>query len=76
LSHERSDQLNLPIPLQAGTYRELELIDSWDIGVHRILIYKIISKKKIKSIHTLAHIHQYYAQWRLDHNQKTELLLR
>ncbi len=76
LSNIRSHHFAIPIPSVAGSYRELEVVKSYDVGIHRILIYKILHKQIIQKINTLAHVHQYYAQWRIDHNLKTDYLIR
>jgi hypothetical protein len=63
---ERSEKFNLPIPENATQYRELELINSIEIGIHRLYFFKIVSDKKINDQSgTLAHIHRNYAEWRI-----------
>jgi flavin reductase (DIM6/NTAB) family NADH-FMN oxidoreductase RutF len=76
IEHVRSEIFGMPIPTGTGCYFELQLIDSFDRGVHRILLYKIVHCKKIKPIDILAHIHQYYAQWRLNQKLKDDFLIR
>lgn len=76
LAEELSQIFRYPLPKGVGIYRELELINSFDIGIHHILIYKVVSCNKIKEITPLAHIHQYYAQWRDNTGLETHLLLR
>lgn len=67
----------LSLPLPAGTigYRELELMESVDRGIHRIHFYRVLSYVKTTG-QPVTHIHQYYAQWRNDHGLLTNLLLR
>jgi hypothetical protein len=60
-----SEVFNLPLPNSVQSYRELELIESFEHGIHRLLLYKIISNHTIaKEPSTLAHIHNCYATWR------------
>lgn len=66
----------LPLPQQAIRYRELNQTGSFDAGIHRIHFYEQVHEEKLKAGLTLAHIHQYYAQWRLDHGIPTNMLLR
>jgi hypothetical protein len=72
----RSKIYGLPLPLQATGYRELNEIGSFDAGIHRIHFYEQAYEEKIRDGFTLAHIHQYYAQWRLDRGLPTNMLLR
>jgi hypothetical protein len=72
----RSAFLNLPIPASVLYYKELELIDSVDAGIHRIHFYKVLHAEKVRDGQTLAHIHQYYAQWRIDRNLPVNMRLR
>ncbi|MEX2231750.1 MAG: hypothetical protein WD824_06305, partial [Cyclobacteriaceae bacterium] len=74
--NEPSAILKLPIPSAALHYKELELIDSFDAGIHRIHFYKNVHNEKITNGLTLAHIHQYYAQWRIDHKLPVNMRLR
>ena len=76
LAMEHSKIFHHPLPKGVGFYRELELIDQVDVGIHRLLIYKVIHALKIKDIISLTHIHQYYAQWRISKNLETRFLLR
>lgn len=76
ISPELTDALKLPVPSAALRYKELELIDSFNAGIHRIHFYRIIRERKITDGLTLAHIHQYYAQWRIDHKFPVNIRLR
>jgi hypothetical protein len=76
LNGEMSEYLNYPLPADVLRYHELEVCDFADVGIHRIYFYKILNSKEISAGPTLAHIHQYYAQWRKDHGAETEYLLR
>ncbi len=71
-----SKTFNAPLPIGVILYRELELINSFDVGIHRILIYKVIFSEKVSEAQTLAHIHQYYAQWRKDNGLMSQYLFR
>jgi len=43
----------------------LELTGSFEHGIHKLLLYKIISSQVVsKEPSTLAHIHNCYATWR------------
>ncbi|MBK5277343.1 MAG: hypothetical protein JJE09_00620, partial [Bacteroidia bacterium] len=74
---ERSAKLKLPLPKSVLRYKELSRIDSFDHNIHRIHLYEVIHAQTIESgKSTLAHIHQYYAQWRLDQSFPTQMILR
>jgi len=75
--HERSEIFNIPLPDAVVSYRELRQVDSFDHGIHRIHFYEVISHKVLyQDRRSLAHIHQYYAQWRIDQRLKTTLFFR
>ncbi len=77
LHHQVSDQFLYPLPKGVIRYRELIWRDSVDRGMHRIHIYEVVSARTvIESTATLAHVHQYYVQWRHDRGLKTDYLLR
>lgn len=72
-----SERLRLPLATGTMRYRELELIESFDKGIHRIHLFKIIFKKAIReSGNTLAHIHNAYATWRYHKGLPGNYLLR
>jgi flavin reductase (DIM6/NTAB) family NADH-FMN oxidoreductase RutF len=73
---ERSKQFEIPIPSYAISYRELEVIRSVDIGIHRIYFYKVLNRAVIFSADRLTHFHQYAAQWRENHRLPTPSLFR
>jgi flavin reductase (DIM6/NTAB) family NADH-FMN oxidoreductase RutF len=74
---ERSHVFNFPLPNGVVSYRELELVDSLDFGIHRIHFYEVINEYIVRQkTETLGHIHQYYAQWRNDHALNTSLYFR
>ncbi|HEX5171721.1 MAG TPA: hypothetical protein VFW11_21225 [Cyclobacteriaceae bacterium] len=77
LHDQNSDAFDFPLPAGVLRYWELSLMDSCDIGIHRVHMYRIINfKRLVENGKTLAHIHQYYAQWRQDRKIPTQLLLR
>jgi hypothetical protein len=71
-----SKTYGIPLPKEVLRYRELKQTGSFDAGIHRIHFYEQVHEEKLKEGLTLAHIHQYYAQWRLDHGMPTHMLLR
>ncbi len=77
LHQKRSNTFNFPLPASALRYRELTRISSFDHGIHRIHFYRIVNSEVLANAGpSLAHIHQYYAQWRMDQGLKTTLYLR
>ena len=77
LHDEKSISFNFRLPKNVIRYQELTRIDSFDHGIHRIHLYEVIHRQVIEeSKSTLAHIHQYYAQWRFDHGIQTQMFLR
>jgi flavin reductase (DIM6/NTAB) family NADH-FMN oxidoreductase RutF len=73
---DKSESFNLPIPENVSVYRELRQIDSLDHGIHRIHFYEVVNHRANAPHSTLAHIHQYFAQWRLNKGLPTDMLLR
>ena len=64
-SELRSSVFKLPLPQSLLSYRELELVGSFEHGIHKLLLYKIISSQAVnEDTSTLAHIHNCYATWR------------
>ena len=77
LHHRRSRIFNFPLPEWALRYKEMIREGSFDHGIHRIHFYQIVHSEELEnSGPTLAHIQQYYAQWRMDQGLKTTLNLR
>jgi hypothetical protein len=73
----RSATFDLPLPKDVLGYRELERIDGFDTGIHRIHFYQTVHRV----VHpgepaALAHVHRYYAQWRADRGLSTPWLVR
>ena len=76
-SEEVSSLLQLPLPGSAVFYRELELQDSFFHGIHRVLLFKILSRQPVQNNPaTLAHIHNAYATWRHNNHLPGNYLLR
>lgn len=74
LSTAHSKIFQIPLPEKTNEYFELELRESVDVGIHRLHVYKIVYHHCDESKGSrLAHIHQYYAQWRHDHALPTNL---
>ena len=76
ISSERSEQLNLPLPLQVLSYKELEHLSSVDIGIHRLHFFRIVHQKTLQSQPTLAHLHRYFAAWEKRKGGNTRYLIR
>jgi hypothetical protein len=66
----------IPLPAATLSYRELTQFDSFDAGIHRIHFYEQVYEENLRDGMTLAHIHQFYAQWRLDRAIPTNLWMR
>jgi hypothetical protein len=75
---DRSSEIqDLPLPQSAVRYRELELIDSFDHGIHRFFLFKILASRQIdNNPSTLSHIHNVYATWRHNKGLPGNYLLR
>jgi hypothetical protein len=72
-----SQVLQLPLPQSATHYRELELLDSFEHGIHRFFLLKIINQGQIENrLETLAHVHNVYATWRHSKGLPGNYLLR
>jgi hypothetical protein len=66
-----------PLPEQAVSCKELRLLDSFTHGIHKIMLFKIISQQQIQpQADTLAHIHNAYASWRFKNGLPGNYLLR
>ena len=64
------------LPASTNGYRELRQVESFDIGIHRIHTYETEYVERPSHADILGHIHQYYAQWRMDRGLETKMLLR
>lgn len=75
ISTEKSEHLRLPLPSEVLAYKELELTDSIDAGIHRLHFFKIILEKFLHPGSTLAHVHRFYAAWERKQGRKTHYLI-
>lgn len=66
----------IPVYPLATSYLELEVIRHFDVGIHRLFEYRITAERVVTQAKTLAHLHAYYVQWRLNHGISTEYFLR
>jgi len=72
-----SKTINLPLPQSTLNYQELELIESFEQGIHKLLVFKILSQQIMEeNAATLAHIHNVYATWRHNKGLAGNYLLR
>jgi hypothetical protein len=77
LTVDLSEILELPLPEYSLCYRELELTDLFDHGIHRFFLFKVLNQKQIENkTLTLAHIHNVYATWRYNNGLPGNYLLR
>jgi len=68
-SHLLSATFNWPLPEKVVSYKELIFTGGFVLGIHKILLFKIISYHQIQpGTSTLAHIHNSYATWRYKNN--------
>jgi flavin reductase (DIM6/NTAB) family NADH-FMN oxidoreductase RutF len=73
LHFKRSAIFNIPIPARALSYFELKRIASVNLGIHCVHIYEKVYSENISVGYTLSHIHQFYAQWRINHGFVTSM---
>src|SRR4030095_2873438 len=67
----------LPLPKSVLQYHELELLESFEHGIHKIMLFKIVSQRTIiNEPATLAHVHNCYATWRHKQGIVSNFLLR
>jgi len=72
-----SSLFQLPLPRPVLLYRELELLGSFEHGIHKLLLFKIVSRQTLSDEPaTLAHIHNVYATWRNNKGLAGNYLLR
>ena len=72
-----STHLQLPLPESDLSYRELELQDSFNHGIHKLMLFKILSTQQVQNNpSTLSHIHNVYATWRYNNHLPGNYLLR
>lgn len=76
-SDQSSAILQKPLPDFATFYRELEMIEFFDHGIHRLFLFKILNSMQVDGeTGTLAHIHNAYATWRYNKGLSGNYLLR
>ena len=76
-SQSLSENLQLPLPEDVISYKELVLINSFRHGIHKLLLFKIVSRHYIRpEKDELVHIHNSYASWRYKNNLPGNYLLR
>lgn len=64
-SDKMAEKVHLPLPTSVTLYRELQLNQFFDHGIHRIFLFRILNKEQIeRQPSTLAHVHSVYATWR------------
>lgn len=72
-----SSGFQLPIPEESVSYKELQLERSFDAGIHRLFLFRIMtSGQPDSSLQTLAHIHNAYATWRFKLGYQNTFFLR
>lgn len=77
LSAHRSASLQWPLPEHTLLYREMELRDSFDAGIHRIMLFGVTNMHRAAAESgSLAHIHNSYATWRHNTGLAGNYLLR
>lgn len=76
VSSIRSTQLRFALPHGVLRYYELKRVFSIDSGIHRIHFYDILNRENVGAGKTLAHVHQYYSQWRIDQGIPLKILFR
>jgi len=67
-----SSQSGIPVYPNATDYLELEREGQMDAGIHRMFSYKVVGRGQVRKSKALAHIHRYYAQWRINHDRSAE----
>jgi flavin reductase (DIM6/NTAB) family NADH-FMN oxidoreductase RutF len=67
----------LPLPAGCIAYKELRLEDSFIMGIHRLLLFRIISSQyREEAPGTLVHIHNSYATWRYNRGMAGNYFIR
>lgn len=60
---------HLPLPGGAVAYKEMELYHNVEIGIHRVLIFKVQHEEVLHADKpVLACTNSHYMQWRIDHS--------
>lgn len=76
-SKSLSSNFQWPLPQQALSYKELILLETFNHGIHNLMLFKIDSQQQIQTQKgTLVHIHNSYASWRYKNKLPGNYLLR
>ena len=76
-SRSVSLHFGLPVPEKGVRYRELALEDSFNHGIHKIMMFRVVNQESLdQESTTLAHIHAAYATWRQNKALPGNYLLR
>jgi hypothetical protein len=76
-SVNHSKNFQLPLPNNAISYKELEVVSSFIAGIHKLILFKIVQEEKLAGkSSTLVHIHNSYATWRKRQGIEGNYLLR
>jgi len=76
LRGDRSSMYGLPLPVNTISYMELELLETTDMGIHHIHLFKINHRENIKDGSRLMHIHAHYAAYRKSKKYNDPFLVR
>jgi len=75
--NENSWFFQFPLPKSVLRYRELKLLESFGHGIHKLLLFEIVSQQEVQiEPATLAHVHNCYASWRYNRGIPSNFLLR
>lgn len=76
-SPDRSVHGQLPLPMHYTRYLELQLLDSFRVGIHQLLLFRVVGEKHPDGApQTLVHVHSLYASWRQKNGLPGNYLLR
>lgn len=72
-----SEIYRLPVPESALSYRELELLDTFNHGIHKLMHFKVLHHHvATEGGEALSHVHNVYATWRHNKGLPGNYLLR
>ena len=76
-SGQLSQLLQLPVPSSGLSYRELELCDTFNHGIHKLMHFKVLNRQTLATDrHPLSHVHNVYATWLYNKGLPGNYLLR
>ncbi|MFL5739296.1 MAG: flavin reductase [Flavisolibacter sp.] len=75
-SSERSMTKGLPLPESYLGYKELELVDHFNWGIHGIFLFKVKYASESNESNSLVHIHNEFASWLYKNGKPGNFLLR